>query len=170
MYLEAKYAYDIFYQVFHDETLGLASWEIPKEYLSEDDPVVMRIYQASSRSYRSFKITAYDDSYSKRKAMFAELKLPQFVWCCEFFKYEQYVSEDRKAFANVILDATASLKDDYTGAVIAVETVDTLFRIARNGTKLQKGEAFDMEKFEAGRNLLLPIYNCNLTRYDCGEY
>lgn len=170
MYLEAKYAYDIFYQVFHNEKLGLASWKIPKEYLAENDPVVMRIYQASSRSYRAFKITAYDDSYSKRKAMFAELKLPQFVWCCEFFKYEQYVSEDRKAFANVILDATASLKEDYTGAVIAVETVNELFRIARNGTKLQIGIAFDREKFETDKNLLLPIYNCNLTRYDCGEY
>ena len=169
MYLEAKYAYDIFYQIFNDKNLGLTSWKIPKEYLAENDPVVMRIYQASSRSYRSFKITAYDDSYNNRKEKFAELKLPQFVWCCEFFRYKQYVSEDRKAFANIILDATASLKNDYMGAVIAIETVDTLFRIARNGSKEKKLILSNMEKLEEGRNLLLPIYDCNLTRYDCGE-
>lgn len=169
MYLEAKYAYDIFYRVFRDEKLGLASWKISKKYLAEDDPVVMRIYQASSRSYRSFKITAYDDSYNQRKEKFAKLKLPQFIWCCEFFRLGQYMSEDRKAFANVILDATASLKNDYTGAVIAIETVDELFRIVRNGTKQQMIISSEMEECETGRNPLLPIYDCNLTRYDCTE-
>lgn len=165
MYLEAKYAYDIFYRIFRSEKLGLSCWDIPRECLAENEKVVMRIYQASSRSYKAFKIAAYDDFHIARKAEFAQLELPQFVWCCEFFSYTQYMKEDRGAFANIILDATASLKHDYVGAVIAIETVDKLFKKVRDGLDRKLIEL----SFDPNHNLknktLIPIYNRNLEKY-----
>lgn len=160
MYLEAKYAYDIFYQIFHDVTLGLTSWNIPEEYLGGNEAVVMRIYQASSRNYKAFKIDAYDNGHFSRKNEIALLELPQFVWCCEFFSYSQYMNEDRRAFANIILDATASPKQDYIGAVIAIETVDKIF-------KKEKSELNGLAEFSLSDEgiQLLPVYNRNLRKY-----
>lgn len=166
MYLEAKYAYDIFYRIFRSEKLGLTSWEIPEECLQDNDTVVMRIFQASSRSYKSFKIVAYDDLRIDRKVEFAHLQFPQFVWCCEFFSYAQYMNEDRKAFANIILDATASLKHDYVGAIIAIETVDKLFKKVKDGLKEKLFELSFEKNCNSMESSLLPIYNRNLRRYN----
>lgn len=160
MYLEAKYAYDIFYQIFHDVKLGLTSWNIPEEYLGKNEEVVMRIYQASSRSYKAFKIDVYDDEHFSRKNEIALLELPQFVWCCEFFSFSQYEKEDRRAFADIILDATASHKQDYAGAVIAIETVDRMFKKGRSDPNTLTELFFKGEKKQ-----LLPVYNRNLTKY-----
>lgn len=162
MYLEAKYAYDIFYRIFRSEKIGLECWEIPQDYLVENDIVVMRIYQASSRNYKAFKISAYDDLNIARKAEFAQLELPQFIWCCEFFNYTQYLDDDRKAFANIILDATASLKHDYVSAVIAIETVNKLFKKVGNDAE-EKLIELSFEK-----DSLLPIYDRNLR--ECNDH
>lgn len=163
MYLEAKYAYDIFYRIFRDEKFGLTSWKIPRKCLAKDEAIVMRIYQASSRSYKAFKIDAYIDGNFSRKKELAMLELPQFVWCCEFFSFSQYMNEDRKAFANIILDATASLKHDYIGAVIAIETVDKLFKLERHGLKEQRAKLSFRENSK--NKQLLPVFNRNLKKY-----
>ncbi|MFG6335732.1 MAG: hypothetical protein K1W20_09760 [Lachnospiraceae bacterium] len=166
MYLEAKYAYDIFYRIFRSERLGLARWEIPEEYLSENDTVVMRIYQASSRSYKAFKVAAYDECDLYRKGEFAQLEFPQFIWCCEFFTFAQYVHEDRKAFANIILDATASLKHDYVGSIIAIETVNKLFKKERNYPDNKLIRVSFWKSDGSAENTLLSIYDRNLK--NCG--
>lgn len=160
MYLEAKYAYDIFYRVFRDEKFGLNYWKIPRRYLRENEEVVMRIYLASSRSYKTFKMDVYDIEHLSRKNEIALLELPQFVWCCEFFSFSQYKKANRKAFADIILDATASHKQDYAGAVIAIETIDRIF-------KKEKSEPNTLTElfFKGEKKQLLPIYNRNLKRY-----
>ena len=75
------------------------------------------------------------------------------------------MKEDRGAFANIILDATASLKHDYVGAVIAIETVDKLFKKVRDGLDRKLIEL----SFDPNHNLknktLIPIYDRNLEKY-----
>lgn len=162
MYLEAKYAHDIFYGIFRSSSLGLEVWDIPKEYLEEDEMVVMRIYQASSRNYKSFKIESYDDSHMCRKFKLSQLKLPQFVWCCEFFSYSQYTTEERQAFAEIVLDATASLKNDYMGAVIAIETVNKLIKKEKVDSK-EKLFVIDFRSVSES-DTLIPAYDRNLKK------
>ncbi|MDE7185196.1 MAG: hypothetical protein K2O40_12185, partial [Lachnospiraceae bacterium] len=153
------------YRIFRSEKFGLTCWEIPKECLAENEKVVMRIYQASSRSYKTFKVAAYDDLHFARKKEFAQLELPQFVWCCEFFSYTQYMNEDRGAFASIILDATTSLTHDYVGAVIVIETVDKLFKKVRDGLDKKMIELSFDSYHSLESKQLLPIYDRNLEKY-----
>ena len=100
-----------------------------------------------------------------RKSEFAQLELPQFIWCCEFFSYSQYMNEDRGAFANIILDATAALKYDYVGAVIAIETVDKLFKKVRDGLGEELIELSFDQNLCSEHKPLIPIYDRNLKKY-----
>lgn len=163
MYLEATYAYDIFYEILRDRKIGLSSWEIPIEYLANDEAIVLRIYQASSRSYKAFKVNSYDSLKNSkqldRKALWASLPLPQFIWCCEFFSYHEYTGTEPYAFAVIILDATALLKNNnYADSMIAIETVSKFIQ-RENGWPYKAIMGNNLEQ-----NSKIPIYTKNLEK------
>ncbi len=158
MYLEAAVAYDIFYGIIQSEELGIESWNIPKEYLGEEEAVVLRIFQASTRSFKTFKVNSYGKGHKARKAILAELRLPQFIWCCELFSYSQYVKDGIGAFAELILDASSFVKNDSVGSLISIETVDRF--ISRDSNQPYNDLTIHFLEKEP---TLIPIYTRNLS-------
>lgn len=73
----------------------------PIEY-SEDKPIIFRLFIASSRHLKAFRVSTIDNLTICR--LYQEVPLPQFIWVCELFSIKGY--SEQKAFGEIILDTT----------------------------------------------------------------
>lgn len=116
MYLDAPDAEQLIYSILHDEKLGIDAWMIDEEkgeedslYLGKGENVVMRLFMASSYSFKRFRMETLDDL--DIKILYASIPMPRFVWICELYREKEYCDELEKkpcAFAEIVIDATSS--------------------------------------------------------------
>lgn len=97
MYMDAIRAEDTVLSILDDEMYS------PQEYLN-NSPVIFRLFLASSRHLKTFRISSIRNNTICR--LYQEIPLSQFVWVCELYTKNGYANQ--KAFGEIILDATYS--------------------------------------------------------------
>jgi len=102
MFLDAPNAADLIYQILQHESYGIMAWE--KGYLTPEQPVIVRIFMASSRSFKRFRVSTLESL--EERMLYSNLRLPRFVWVCELYTEQGF--EENRAFAELVVDATAS--------------------------------------------------------------
>ena len=119
IFLEANAAKRIFDKVlevlFGKLTFVYQHWESLAENKSE--PIVERMFLASSRKYKAFRIRTANNK--TESAFYLGLPFPKFIWVMELTTSSYYESEDKKVLGEIILDATAS-KYSNIDSIIAV--------------------------------------------------
>lgn len=70
---------------------------------SQSNPLVVRVFLTSSRSYKSYRSIK---NIPKLAHIYANLPLPKFIWVAELSTYELFIQE--KNFGEIIVDATAT--------------------------------------------------------------
>lgn len=125
MILDAKTAYDISISFISNKN----NFEI-KKYMSceknfgeVDNPVITRLFLASSRSFKLSMIERLTQmmksgKYSGKtienikniRKIYSELLLPKFIWICEIYSKNTYNSKTQNFIAQLLIDATTMAK------------------------------------------------------------
>lgn len=165
MYLDAPDAEQFMYSVLFDEPLGIGAWA--GDFLEKNEPVVMRLFMASSRSLKEFRSETLKSLGMKQ--IYASIPMPRFVWVCELYRVSDYLKVEKcgpdepiYAFAEIIADATSvPTEKNPIGGLIAMHYPGKLgYRFPEDGAS---GEGFK----EMGINEedgLFRGYGKNLTR------
>lgn len=118
MFLEATDAYDVVTSILVDPKFGLKS---RASKLPEDAPVVIRLFLASSRTFKNFRIMNGGDQSDIYRFVYGTTPLPRFIWVAELYRVSDYETENPKeavAFGEIILDATSATKNDIKSVIM----------------------------------------------------
>jgi hypothetical protein len=107
MFLEATDAYDISISLLEHEKIGI--FNLAKDYLGEEKDIVVRLFLASSRSFKNFRVESFADSCPYMSAYYSNVRMPRFVWVSEIYTVDEY-RKSGKAFAELVLDGTSAAK------------------------------------------------------------
>lgn len=103
MFLEAADAYDICTSILADQEMGIQKHM--KEVGTIDNPIVIRLFMASSRGFKKYRIKHLGkDNYDVRER-YINTPFPRFVWVCELYLKEDYPD---CCIGEIIVDATAA--------------------------------------------------------------
>lgn len=102
MFLDAPNAYTIMRSLLHSEMFGIEEWA--GEFLQRGENVIIRLFMASSRSYKNYRMHTMNDAYVKQ--LYTLIPMPRFVWVCELYRMDDYKS--LSAFGEVVIDATSA--------------------------------------------------------------
>lgn len=124
MYFEASDAYAVARYILEHENFGIVARYAAFSTLNNKE-IVLRLFLASSRTYKNFRMENSADQDSQYRELYSMIPLPRFVWVAELFTKEKYLETDGKAFAEYVLDATASTKND-TKSIIMLNYPDSV--------------------------------------------
>lgn len=119
MYLEASDAYDVAQYILEHENYGIVARypDFPK-----DEDLVVRLFLASSRTFKVFRIenSNLQDLEHRRmyRMLYGEIPLPRFIWVAELFTKSNFEAPNGNAFGEIILDATAATKNDVKSVIM----------------------------------------------------
>lgn len=102
MFLDAPNAYTIIRSLLHSEMFGIEEWA--GDFLEKGENVIIRLFMASSRSYKDYRMHTMNDIYVKQ--LYTLIPMPRFVWVCELYRMDDY--EKLSAFGEVVIDATSA--------------------------------------------------------------
>lgn len=102
MFLDAPNAYTIIRSLLHSEMFGIEGWS--GDFLAKGENVVIRLFMASSRSYKDYRMHTMQDTYVKQ--LYTLIPMPRFVWVCELYRLNDY--DNLLAFGEVVIDATSA--------------------------------------------------------------
>lgn len=102
MFLDAPNAYTTIRSLLHSKTFGIEEWE--GGFLQKGENVVIRLFMASSRSYKDYRMHTMKEPFVKQ--LYTLIPMPRFVWVCELYRLNDY--EDLSAFGEVVIDATSA--------------------------------------------------------------
>lgn len=124
--------------------------------VSNDNPVVMRLYLTTSRKYK--KMRTMKARYIKERELYANLLCPKFLWVAELATYEGFQKEE--IFGEIVLDATAS-KFDKLDSIIMLRYFLHIGTRTPDGNIKQLLQEFTMER----KNFSCPytMYKNNLS-------
>lgn len=128
MYMDAKRAEDII-----QELLSIESQENVKQYNpatyykdengsneigSKDNPIIYRLFLASSRHLKHHRIMFNDNIFLND--LYIETPMPHFVWVCEFYTKESYSCDDPFAIGEIVIDATRCAKSSLFSSILMI--------------------------------------------------
>lgn len=119
MFLDASDAYNIVMSIIKDKKFGIINNnEDLVNILNGNNKIVTRLFLASSRSYKNFKICDKENEIQSDvyRMFYGTILLPQFIWVCEIYSYDKYL-KDHLAFGEIIIDATSSSKNGLQGII-----------------------------------------------------
>ncbi len=116
MFLEAEDACDLFLDNLSRTDFGIQA-KTGLNIGSKDNPFVMRMFLASSRHFRQFRVKDLKKKGSPFSLSYASTLFPKFVWVCEIYTIDSYLSKEPEVLAELVIDATAA-KDDYSNVII----------------------------------------------------
>lgn len=102
MFLDAPNAFSIIRALLHSEQFGLNEWA--NDFLEKGECVVIRMFMASSTSYKTFRMKTL--SYLYVKELYTLIPMPRFIWVCELYRKSDY--DDLMAFGEIVIDATSA--------------------------------------------------------------
>lgn len=102
MFLDAPNAYTTIRSLLQSKTFGIGAWA--EDFLEPKEDVIMRMFMASSRSYKAFKMKTLADLELKK--LYTLIPMPRFIWICELYRIGDY--EKLKAFGEMVIDATSA--------------------------------------------------------------
>lgn len=120
MILEAADAYDICMSVISNTKFGITSFmenwgEKTKEKIfynhekklgTKDEPLVIRLYMASSRTFRYKRDIQFGENNKELQDYYNQTVFPKFIWVCEISNKKMY--ERGKILGEIIIDATSA--------------------------------------------------------------
>lgn len=115
MHMEAADAYDIVCSLLDNDAYGIISRG--GEYGSKD-AIVIRLFMASSRTYKNYRILHSDGQSSYYRQLYSSIPFPRFVWVAELFTTHEFEAPKGKAFGEIVLDATATVKSYYNSVIM----------------------------------------------------
>ncbi len=114
MFLEAREAFAISTEIITESHFELAdayrtTFGDQDSFInigSKDNPLIVRLYLASSRSFRSFRINEFgkEDGIN---LIYLTTPFPRFIWVCELYDIKHY--REKKVIGEIIIDATSSV-------------------------------------------------------------
>lgn len=102
MFLDAPNAFATIRSLLHSKEFGINEWA--KDFLKQGENVIIRMFMASSRSYKKFRMNTLKGSFLKQ--LYTLIPMPRFVWVCELYRIDDY--DDLLAFGEVVIDATSA--------------------------------------------------------------
>ena len=106
MFMDAVDAETIFRDLLYDDNFGFSVYS--ENILDENEKVIFRMFMASSKSLKNYRVANYNDI--ELKHYYASIPMPRFVWVCELYKEDEYFNsnDEKKAFCEYIIDATSA--------------------------------------------------------------
>lgn len=115
MFMEATDAYTIARMIITNSPISIDKIvnDNYRHIGSKDSPLVLRLFLASSKSYKSHKMSLTGVEHQTVKSILFDLPLPRFIWICECYEQSEFeksidTAETPLACGEVILDATAN--------------------------------------------------------------
>lgn len=102
MFLDAPDAAGIIVSILQHKEYGITAW--CGTSLKSNEDVIIRIFMASSRSFKKYRLKTLPDMDAKM--VYSLMRLPRFIWVCELYKEEDYGSLN--AFGEIVIDATSA--------------------------------------------------------------
>lgn len=102
MFLDAPDAADTIIPILQHDEYGITAWA--GEYLNQKEEVIIRIFMASSRSFKNYRVNTLIGV--TERILYSNMRLPRFVWVCELYKSDGY--EKGEAFGEILVDATSA--------------------------------------------------------------
>ena len=115
MFLEAADAYDISIMILEDKKLGI--FNRAKDYINNEKNIVVRLFLASSKNYKRFRVETFAKDCPFMAAYYSNLRMPRFVWICEIYTVDSYCKSG-KAFAELVLDGTSASKKGISNLIL----------------------------------------------------
>lgn len=152
MYLEAKDARSICIELLKESQFSFDeqySKLFSKQIGTKSNPIVMRIFLASSRTFKRERILSFDqDDFGK--CIYNITPFPQFVWVCELYDLKYY--KKGRPIGEIVLDATSTATTKPFESVIMMNYPGKYLIKQHNGTIYEKiysvidlsGESIDL--------------------------
>ena len=102
MFLDAPNAFSTIRSLLQSDAFGIQTWA--DSFLKHREDVIIRIFMASSRSFKAFRMKTLRGLDLKKFYML--MPMPRFVWVCELYRVNDY--ESMKAFGEIVIDATSA--------------------------------------------------------------
>lgn len=102
MFLDAPNAFVTIRSLLHSKEFGINEWT--NDFLQQGENVIIRMFMASSRSYKKFRMNTLEDTFVKH--LYTLIPMPRFVWVCELYRIDDY--DKLLAFGEVVIDATSA--------------------------------------------------------------
>lgn len=104
MFLDAPDASSIIMTLLQEKDYGINEWT--KGFLEKNEDVIIRLFMASSKSFKSFRKRTLSN-LGAREA-YSIVPMPRFVWVCELYRKQEYLSGNLQAFGEIVIDATSA--------------------------------------------------------------
>jgi hypothetical protein len=88
-------------------------WRFGKAIGDMDNPVITRLYLASASQFQHARLARGKQLGGVARAFYGQTPFPKHVWACELYDRDGY--EDRRAFGEIVMDATAENADRAPG-------------------------------------------------------
>lgn len=139
MYLEAKDARSICMELLKEDQFSFNKQYynlFAKEIGTKENPIVMRIFLASTRTFKRHRMLAFNENDFCRR-LYSVTPFPQFIWVCELYDVEHYQNRKRP-IGEIVLDATSTATTTPFDSVIMMNYPGKYF------TKRCDGENIDI--------------------------
>lgn len=103
MFMDAPDAFSTIRSLLQSDEFGIEAWS--DDFLRPGESVIIRVFMASSRSYKGFRRSTIDDLAVRK--LYAMLPMPRFIWICELYRIQDY-EDHLSAFGEIVLDATSA--------------------------------------------------------------
>ena len=113
MFLDAPNAYATVTSLLRLQGFRIEDWV--NGYLELNENIVIRLYMASSRKFKSFRRKNLA-SFSARVS-YSFIPMPRFIWVCELYKTEDFITGNG-AFGEIVLDATSAPNRSYRSIIM----------------------------------------------------
>ena len=156
MFLDAPDAASIIMTLLQEKEYGIDEWS--KGYLEKNEDVIVRLFMASSKSFKAFRKCTLNNIWAREAYSF--VPMPRFVWVCELYRHGQYFTSNPKAFGEIVIDATSVSSKGHRSLIMMHYPNVIVVRHPQ-----QTNSCFD-ECFELKDDGLIPAYGKNLDSID----
>ncbi len=127
-----------------------------------DNPIVFRLFLASSRHFKESRLKSINDNWLYD--LHQEIPLPNFIWVCELYSKQGYI--DKKPFGEIVLDATSPAQENSFDSCLLICYPERVIAKSFDGQSLlmENSEAMDWAETPATANCssLFSSYKENL--------
>ena len=90
---------------------------------AKENPLIIRMFLASSRTFLSYRMQtlntmAMSKMDDKIIEVYQNLYCPRFVWICELYTQNTFLSDEPSAIGEIVVDATSRCTDNMGGLVL----------------------------------------------------
>lgn len=154
MFLDAPNAFVTIRSLLHSKEFGISEWA--NDFLQQGENVITRMFMASSRSYKKFRMNTLKGISVKQ--LYTLIPMPRFIWVCELYRMDDY--ENLLSFGEIVIDATSSPNRGHRSLILMHYPKTIAYR---NPNQTEVG--FD-EMAELMADDLFPGYRENLDKID----